>query len=373
MAIALLPPKIGKVSTHENLPPAAGHEGSLAQTGQVYDKNVLLKNYQMIAKAGLGRSADLKNRETEGPLVRKLKPAQSVLRWFLQGRCDVEELLLQLYFGNLSVASVDSIIERLWGEKRGVVFLTGIIPDLVGRLDQCLKRPIPESYPYISLHAAEIPRRRSSREKEAWVAAVAGIAGNGIREILSVQAAPAEAGDFWDTLLGNLSKRGLVPPRFVIMDTTITMRTAVARCWPSSKCLPFESSLDRELLRGVSFADRDLGWSLMARFRSACGADQARRLAEEVVNRLNSSGYPNLSMEMKSILEDHCGYFEISPVHRIELRKFEFIRTELGRLRERVRIIGPGLEPEVLARFAAAGLRRACARSGDAKPVSSFG
>ena len=296
-----------------------------------------------------------------GPEGRKMDPASAVMRWYLQGKCDLEELLLQLYFGHLSVSAVDSIVAQLWRKVGGAVLVSGIIPDLLERLDLWLSRPLKKSFPYLFIHEIGTRPRRALGEHPSRLAVVGGLDQQGYFAVLGILVAPLESALFWESLVTKLAKRGLDGPKLVVGDDLNgSMGAAVKRQWPNCRILPFRSEFEQELVSGMSYSGRDMMKSLIIDFNNSANPAEARTNGMEILRQLKHSGYSALSKELEGKLRTHLGYFEIPSVQRFEIRKMEKMCAALAQVRERARVIGPILDDQVLLWLAAAGFRRLC-------------
>lgn len=306
---------------------------------------------------------------------RKMDPASAVMRWYLQGKCDLEELILQLYFGHLSVSAVDSLVAQLWGKVAGAVLVSEMIPGLLERLDLWLERPLTKNSPSLFIQEIGTRPRRALGENPSRLAMVGGIDVKGYYTVLGLMAAPfeGESGEFWEKLINKLTRRGLGCPRLVIADPCNSMGAAVEKCWPNCRILPFQSEFEQELVRGISYPDRDAMEPLMIEFSNSANRTLARTKGKVILSRLTRTGYSALSGELEDKLHRHLGYFEIPPRLRLELRKAEKIRAALGQVRERARVIGPIFDDKILVWFAAAAFRRLCRSTLLAEPMVQVG
>lgn len=126
--------------------------------------------------------------------------------------------LMEMYLQGVSTRKVAAITEQLCGTS----FSKSQISALTGRLDAELaawrERPLPVSYPYLSVDARYEHVRVDGPVVSQGVLIVAGVRADGYREILAVAVADTESEATYEALFRRLKARGLHGVHLVTSD-----------------------------------------------------------------------------------------------------------------------------------------------------------
>jgi len=91
-----------------------------------------------------------------------------------------------------------------------------------------------ESYAVLYLDAIYLAVRLARRVVRVPVQVVLGVAPDGQKVVIGMQAALRESTSDWKEMLDSLKKRGLAEPVLVIVDGALGLRGAIERAWPAS-------------------------------------------------------------------------------------------------------------------------------------------
>ncbi len=307
------------------------------------------------------------------PQTRRFDPARAVASWYLRGRTGLEELLLQLYFGRLSTAEVESLVVKLWGRAEGASLVREVVPGIIERINCWLSGPTQPFYPYVFLHSVEYRCRRNSETYRMRVAAAVGINELGYREALGIVAGPIGSVGLWDSLLEALGARGVRSAGLVVGGTTDgAMRAAVESRWEGCGFLMPHSELERGLLGCVDPSDYHWVHKGVSELIACASRSESIRIGMKLRVELKKAGYAALSGELNERLHRHLACFDVPKSHLPRLRSANIVRTELNRLREQARALGPIHDEKTIVLLAAAIFRRQGRSSWSSEPFLSF-
>jgi mutator family transposase len=190
----------------------------------------------------------------------------------------------EAYVNGVSTRKVDRLVEALG--------LAGISKDQVSRLCRELdervaafrERPLEGAYPYLWLDTKVEKVRDGGRVQRKALVVAYGVHEKGIREVLAIDAGPAETEAFWREFLRGLAKRGLAGVQLVVSDAHEGLKAAIAQVLG---CL---AALHRPLpARDARPRPKDAQGIVAAAIRPIFNAPdetEARQLLGETVERL---------------------------------------------------------------------------------------
>lgn len=356
-------------TVHDDLTKVLLLEDRLA-TGRTKPDLIPLRRRPELAGTYVGDFAPNTPSDHDGTEVRKMDAARSVRRWYIQGKCDLEELLLHLYFGHLSVSAVDSIVDGLWGKSGGAMLVSEMIPGLLMRLNGWLRRPIRKKFSNIFVQAVDTRPRRALGAPPVRLIMVGGIDAQSEYHVLGITASTFETGRFWDSAVAQLASRGLACPEVIVSDLKEFGGSRAINHWTGFKLLPFCSEFDQALRQGLAYLDRELMEPLIVRLRKSSNPTEARLNGSHIFRQLENSGYSELKQTLDEKFRHYLVYFEIPVNFRANIYRAEKMRVALANVRERARIIGPIVDDQVLVWLAAAAFRRLSRATLFAEPIS---
>jgi len=158
-----------------------------------------------------------------------------------------------------------------------------------------------EPYVYLYLDAINMPVRMVRRVVKVPVQAVLGVREDGQKVLLALEIAGSESTASWTAIVQGLKKRGLRPPRLVILDGNPGLCRAVREAWPAAglqRCT--KHKLDNLLSKAPQHCHAELkrDYSAITHADSAEAARSAyqaftrkwSKLSPEVVRSLEEAG-----------------------------------------------------------------------------------
>jgi hypothetical protein len=308
----------------------------------------------------------------EGPQVRRFDPARAILRWYVREKIGLEELFLQLYFGNLSLVEVESVTSKLWGDVGGVSLIRELVPGIIKRLTDWLGRPIRDEFPYILLQGTDLRYRSNSLLSGLRSVAAVGISLRGYREVLGIAVGPIGSAEAWDVLFAGMQARGMAPPRLVAGEPDGIVRALIERRWDCCATPTLYSDLEEILLKAVRPSDFRRVNDCLVQLKTCLTRGGAERIGRLLKDCLTDAGY-SVSPTLIDRLRRYASAFDLPADHRESLRRVSLVPAELNRVREQARTLGTINDEKVILLFAAAAFRRSWRGNWKSKPFMAFG
>jgi putative transposase len=246
--------------------------------------------------------------------------------------------LMEMYVQGVSTRKVAAITEQLCGTS----FSKSQVSALAGRLDAELaawrERPLPASYPYLSVDARYEHVRVDGQVVSQGVLLVAGVRDDGHREILAVEVADTESEATYQELFRRLKGRGLHGVRLVTSDDHAGLRAAIARHFQGAGWQRCQVHFARNLQGRVGRKDHArLAEDLRAIF-AVPELAQAQAMAHTCAQRWRGS-HPTVATALEEEIEDclACSYLPAS--HRPRVRTTNGLERLNQELKRRTRVV----------------------------------
>jgi transposase-like protein len=148
----------------------------------------------------------------------------------------LDETILGVYLSGTNQRKIAAALRPL---LTGVALSKSAISRLAGQLqlarEQWLQRRLEdERCVYLYLDGFVVPVRRDGRVTRAPLLIVVGVRESGERVLLAVRIATGESAAGWQSVLDDLSHRGLAAPQLCIIDGSGGLRAALAQRWPTT-------------------------------------------------------------------------------------------------------------------------------------------
>ena len=308
----------------------------------------------------------------EGPGVRRLDAPRAILRWYIRDKIGLEELFLQLYFGNLSLAEIESVTSQLWGDVGGAALIREVVPGIIKRLTDWLGRPIRNEFPYVILQGVDLRYRSNSLLSGLRSVAAVGVSLRGYREVLGIAVGPIGSAEAWDGLFAGLQARGMAPPRLVAGEPDGIVRALIERRWDCCATPTLDSDLEEILLKAVRPSDFRRVNDCLVQLKTCLTRGGVERIGRLMKVCLTDAGY-SVSPALIDRLRRYASALDLPANHRNSLRRVSLVPAELNRVREQARTLGTLNDEKVILLFAAAAFRRSCRGNWNSKPFMAFG
>jgi putative transposase len=247
--------------------------------------------------------------------------------------------LLEMYLQGVSTRKVAAITEELCG----VSFSKSQVSALTSRLDAELvawrTRPLTGTTdPYLTVDARYEHVRIDGRVVSQSVLVVAGVRGDGQREILAIEVADTESEATYQTLFQALKGRGLRGVELVTSDDHAGLRAAIARHFQGASWQRRQVHVTRNLLSVVSHRRRrELADDLRGIF-AASTRTQATVAAQDAADRWRPT-HPTVATRLDDDLEEALTCLRFPAEHRARIRTTNGVERLNQELKRRTRVV----------------------------------
>ncbi len=247
--------------------------------------------------------------------------------------------LLEMYLQGVSTRKVAAITEELCG----VSFSKSQVSALTSRLDADLAawrgRPLTETtYPYLTVDARYEHVRIDGRVVSQGVLVVAGVRGDGQREILAVEVADTESEASYQTLFQSLRARGLAGVELVTSDDHKGLRAAIGRHFQGTSWQRCQVHVTRNLLSAVNQRHRRAVADDLRAIFVASTRTQATTAAQEAADRWRAT-HPKIATWLEEELDDALTCLSFPAEHRVRIRTTNGVERLNQELKRRTRVV----------------------------------
>jgi transposase-like protein len=261
--------------------------------------------------------------------------------------------LLEMYIHGVSTRKVAAITEELCGTS----FSKSQVSALAGRLDAELsawrRRPLEQTYPYLSVDARYEHVRLDGRVVSQGVLLVAGIRGDGVREVLAVEVADTESEASYQALFRSLKERGLRGVELVTSDDHRGLRAAITRHFQGASWQRCQVHVTRNLLAQVSRVQRRALADDLRGIFAAGTRTQALAAAQEAADRWRAT-HPAVATRLEEELEEALTCLAFPAEHRARIRTTNGLERLNQELKRRTRVVRIFPSPASLLRLVTA-------------------
>jgi transposase-like protein len=247
--------------------------------------------------------------------------------------------LLEMYLQGVSTRKVAAITEELCG----VSFSKSQVSALTSRLDAELaawrSRPLTETtYPYLTVDARYEHVRIDGRVVSQGVLIVAGVRGDGHREILTIAVADTESEASYLSLFQTLKDRGLQGVELVTSDDHKGLRSAIARCFQGASWQRCQVHVTRNLLSAVGQRHRRALADDLRGIFAASTRTQATAAAQAAADRWQAT-HPKVATRLEEDLEHALTCLSFPAEHRRRIRTTNSVERLNQELKRRTRVV----------------------------------
>ena len=289
------------------------------------------------------------------PKSRSLAPSAAILQRHRLHKSSLEEVMLELYHGNISVAQADEAARVLWGEGADAALISELAPAITKRIQSWLTRAISEPQRYVFLHALDVKQKIGGENRLTNLFAAIGIRSEGSREGLGVLSATGQEG--WPQLIAGLKQRGLRGTALFIGENDPAAAAAVRAHFPAARYQGNLIRLEREVLLRIRPAEMISVMNAFEAMRASTTPKEAAAKLAALAARLARYGAPDAAAALTSAAGFQFSYYHFPRSHWPRLHDIEPMRRILHGFREWIRVIGPVADDRVVTLMAAARLR----------------
>lgn len=266
----------------------------------------------------------------------------AILPPYMRRSPKVETLIPILYLKGLSTSDFQSALVGLLGEDA----TAGLSPSVIVSLKRVWERehadwktqPITERFAYVFADGIHLSIRLGEDTKLCLLVII-GVAENGEKKLLAVEAGFRESADSWKAIMNALTKRGLQAPVLAVGDGALGFWAALRACdgWRSTReqrcwvhkianvlndlpkrLQPIAKSKLHEIMRSATLSDANLG---------------KREFAHEF-----HAKYPKAVEKLEKDWKELTAYFSLPALHWQSLRTTNVIESTFATVRLRTNV-----------------------------------
>jgi transposase-like protein len=275
------------------------------------------------------------------PQVRGTEPYSPMLyaKWERSERALVVACA-EMYFMGISTRKVKKVLEKMGGFELSAGTVSCVAQELDEKLTEFRQRRLDyEVWPYLIVDATYVKTRKHGQSVSRAILVVAGINGDGRREILTWRPADVESEDTWTEVFRELKQRGISGVQWVVSDGHQGIQAAVRtqfdgvgwqRCWThfmrnalSKVGHQYQKALAKELRAARHFDDV-----------TVCLAE-AERVAERWEAR-----YPRVGKQIREQFEETLAVHHLPREHRRRVYTTNMIERVMKEIKRRTHVVG---------------------------------
>jgi len=295
------------------------------------------------------------------PAAARRRDAESdfLSRRHLDRASSLEELILELYCGNLSVARVEKMVRSWWGRGADITLVCRYGAEIEHRLRLWLRRPLSARYPYVFLQRSLLKVGKTGRREGRGLFVAVGVTDSGLREVLGLRLGAGADETGWETFLDELVQRGLAGTQLFLGDNDAGSISAVSLRFPAAAYQGDFAQMERVIMRDIPPAQIPETEDLLAAVRRAHSPVAARLMLgslHEMLGRRGSAGAAGHLAEVLPLLHNFARFPRaLWP----QLRAGGSFTKVMRDCRELIRLGGSDPNPEEIQLRMAARWRRA--------------
>jgi transposase-like protein len=260
--------------------------------------------------------------------------------------------LMEMYVKGISTRKVADVTEKLCGSS----FSSSTISSLASKLDAKISawnaRPLNKAYPYLLVDTTYIKSRIEDSVLAQGAVIVAGIDGDGYREILAVEMIDTETTQSYERIFKTLKARGLTGLKLVISDDNKGLVKAVKKHFLGTFWQRCSFHFIKNVVDLVPRKKRKLLAEDLKAVFSCSSKDQALNLAREVSK--NYSKYCRIDEMLTCDILDVLTFMDFPVEHRRRIRTVNLIERLNSEIKRRTNVVRIFPNPESAKRLISA-------------------
>jgi putative transposase len=247
--------------------------------------------------------------------------------------------LLEMYLQGVSTRKVAAITEELCGVSFSKSQVSALTSRLDGELATWRTRSLAaQAYPYLTVDARYEHVRIDGRVVSQGVLIVAGVRGDGQREILAVEVADTESEASYQAVFQSLKGRGLQGVELVTSDDHTGLRAAITRHFQGASWQRCQVHVTRNLLSAVGHRHRRAVADDLRAIFAASTRSQATTAAQDAADRWRAT-HPKIATRLEDDLEDALTCLSFPAEHRRRIRTTNSVERLNQELKRRTRVV----------------------------------
>jgi len=279
--------------------------------------------------------------ELEVPQVRDTEPYRPSIfeRWQRSERA-LLATCAEMYFMGVSTRKVKHVLEEMGGFSLSAATVSRVSAELDEKLAEFRSRRLDEeSWPYLIVDARYEKVRHAGRIVSRAVLIVAGVNGDGRREILTWRIGDSESEQSWFEVFVELKRRGISGVELVVSDGHEGIRAALARLFPDAAWQRCRVHFMRNAMNKLSHRERlSVANELSAMFQL-----NERRLCMEAAEefaRQWQQKCPRLAKQIEEQFEQCLAVLNLAQNRRRRLGSTNMLERLMREIKRRTRVVG---------------------------------
>lgn len=246
----------------------------------------------------------------------------------------------EMYFMGVSTRKVSNVLEKMGGFELSSATVSKVAAELDEGLAEFRDRRLDgQTWPYLTVDACYVKARRHGRIVSRAVLVVAGVNGEGRREILSWRVADVESEETWSQVFTELRQRGVQGVQWVISDGHEGLRNAVEKQFPGVCWQRCWTHFMRNALAKVGHKDKGpLAKDLVA--ARQCEAVKGCLMEAERIAQRYEARYPRLAKQIRDQFEETLSVHALPSEHRRRVYTTNMMERVMREIKRRTRVVG---------------------------------
>lgn len=261
-----------------------------------------------------------KNVKTESGVIKVATPRDragsyepSLIKpWQRHLNTGVNDIIISLYADGLSVSSIRSQIERLYGLEVSSGTISAVTEQVWSTITEWQSRPLQSCYPIIYLDGIYFKVKEEGKFVKKVFYTVYGVNAEGERDLLGMYVRTSEGSNHWGRILEDLKRRGVEDVLFFCVDGLKGFKEAILEVFPASLVQLCIVHMVRNSVRFVSDKDIKKVCSDLRKIYTAAGINEAE-IALAAFKEKWDGKYPEISKKWEAKWEELMIFMEFGP------------------------------------------------------------
>lgn len=265
-------------------------------------------------------------------------PLTGIMLRFGQGKCSLDEALLELFYGSVPMAKLSELAGKIWGRESWFSSLSSEIESIRQASSEQFEQTVPGKYPRVFIQALHFPLGEETTTAERPIVCIVGERRGGRRDLLGIECLDTESNG-WVPLFRGLKSRGLVSPLLFVGENAPAAFRAMRGVFPESRYQGCLNQLREDIM---STAPVSLAWVIKEKFsamRSCRDKDSAMDHGLDLVSELKAAAAPEASRLLEEALPFIFNYHALARSQGTRLCDALFLKKQMRSTRERVRTL----------------------------------
>jgi len=246
----------------------------------------------------------------------------------------------EMYFMGVSTRKVSNVLEKMGGFELSAATVSKVASELDEQLQAFRERRLDDQiWRYLMVDACYVKVRRHGRVVSRAVLVVAGVNGDGRREILTWRVAASESEETWGELFGDLRRRGVTGVEWVISDGHEGIQAAARQHFTEASWQRCWTHFMRRLLSKVANKDKDALAKDMAAARKLEQLDICLMEVERIATRYDKR-YSKVAKQIREQFEETMMVHGLPPEHRRRMYTTNMMERIMVEIKRRTKVVG---------------------------------